>query len=56
MKRKIDKYVIYAARVDEFSPWRWWARPPWSKPVQFAKWADAVRYLTLVHNVAGHRE
>lgn len=51
MSRSIEKWSIYATRIDEDHPWYWWARPPWSGPVRFKSWADAVSYLTMRYNL-----
>jgi len=49
---RISKYSIYATRLSERHPWKWWARPPWHPPVQFGTWAEAARYLTMRHRLA----
>lgn len=52
MKRKIEKYVIYASRIDEDHPWKWWARMPWHPPEVFGTWAEAADYLIMRHHLA----
>lgn len=52
MSRSIEKWSIYATRINEYSPWKWWARPPWHPPVQFKTWTEAAKYLDMRHRLA----